>query len=83
MYDLPGAWKISAAHRNNPGTTPISMAHIGNRSILLEKDGLSDSCRCLLQVHSGEETAQFNLCSHVHRIVYDCHRVGSTLFNQE
>ena len=53
------------------GTTPISMAHIGNRFILLEKDGLSDSCTCLLQVHSGQEIAQFH------------HRVGSTSCNQE
>ena len=65
------------------GTTPISMAHIGNRSIPLEKDGLSDSRRCLLQVHFGEKIAQFHLCSHVHRIVYDYHRVGSTSYNQE
>ena len=64
-------------------TTPVSMAHIGNRFILLEKDGLSDSQRCLLQVHSGEEIAQFHLCSCVHRIVYDCHRVGFTSYNQE
>ena len=49
VYDLPGIWKISAAHRNHPGTTPISMAHTSSRFILLEKDGLSDSCRCLLQ----------------------------------
>ena len=83
VYDLPGVWKISAAHRNYPETTSISMAHIGNRFILLEKDGLSDSCRCLLKVHSGEEIAQFQLCSHVNRIVCDCHRVGSTSYNQE
>ena len=59
MYDLPGVWKISATHRNYPGTTPISMANIGNRFVLLEMDGLSDSFRCLLQVHSGEEIANF------------------------
>ena len=37
------------------GTTqelpPISMAHIGNRFILLEKDGLPGSYRCVLQIH--------------------------------
>ena len=37
MYDLPGVWKISATDRNYPGTTPISMAHIGDRFILLER----------------------------------------------
>ena len=65
------------------GTTPISTAHIGNRFVLLEKNRLSDSCRCLLQVHSCEEIAQFHLCSHVHKIVYDCHRVWFTPHNQE
>ena len=76
-------WKISATHRNYPGATPISMAHIGNRFVLLEKDGPSDSCRHLLQVHTSEEIAQFHLCSCVHRTVYDCHRVGFTSYNQE
>ena len=51
------------------------MAHIGNRLVLLEKDGLSDSCR-FLKVHFGEKITQFYLCSCVHRIIYDCHRVG-------
>ena len=40
MYDLPGVWKLSATHRENPRATPISMVHICNRFILLEKDGL-------------------------------------------
>ena len=76
MYDLPGIWKISATHRHNLRTAPISMAHIGNRFVLLEKDGLSDSCRCLLKVHHSEEIAKFYLCSHVHRAIYDCHRIS-------
>ena len=42
VYDLPGVWKVSATHRSYPGATPISMAHIGDRFILLEKNGLSD-----------------------------------------
>ena len=54
-YDLLGVWRVSATHRSYPRVTPISMAHIGNRFILLEKDGLSDSCRCLFQVHHSEE----------------------------
>ena len=37
--------------RYNPRTNPISMAHIGNRFVLLEKNGLSDSCRDILKVH--------------------------------
>ena len=83
MYDLPGVWKVSVTHRYNPGTTPISMAHIGNRFILLEKDGLPDSCRCILQIYFGEEIAKFHLCSHVHRTIYDCHRIRSTSYNQK
>ena len=61
---------------NYPGATPISMAHTGDRFVLLEKNGLFDSCICLFQVHPSEEIAQFYLCSLVHRIFYDCHRVG-------
>ena len=83
VYDLPGVWKVSAAHRDNPRATPISMAYIGNRFILLEKDGLSDSCRCLLKVHHSEEIAQFVLCSHVLRTIYDCHRIRLTPYNQK
>ena len=49
----------SATYRSHPGATPISMAHIGNRFVLLEKNGLSDSCRCF-QVHPSEEIAQFH-----------------------
>ena len=63
------------------GATPISMAHTGDRFVLLEKNGLSDSCRCLFQVHPSEEIAQYYLCSCVHRIVYDCHWVGFSSYN--
>ena len=74
MYDLQRIWKVSAAHRDNPRTTPISIAHIGNRFILLEKDGLPESCRCILQIHFGEEIAKCHLYSNVHGSIYDCHR---------
>ena len=37
VYDLPGVWKVSATHRSYPGATPISMTHIGDRLVLLEK----------------------------------------------
>ena len=65
------------------GTVPISMAHIGKRFVLLEKNGLSDSCRCLLKVHHSEGIAKFHLCSHVHRTIYDCHRIRPTSHNQK
>ena len=54
------------------------MAHIGNRFILLEKDGLSDSRRCIFQINFGEEIAQFHLRSCVHGTIYDCHRIRFT-----
>ena len=83
VYDLPGVWKVSATHRHNPRTVPISMAHIGNGFVLLEKDGFSDSCRFLLKVHHSEEIAKFHLCSCVHRTIYDCHRIRPTSYNQK
>ena len=46
---------------------------IGNRFVLLEKNGLSDSCGCLFQVHHSEEIAELYFHSPVHRTVYDCH----------
>ena len=78
MYHLPGVWKVSATHMDNPRATPISMAYIGNRFILLEKDELSDSCRCIFQIHFGEEIAQLHFCSCVHITIYDCHRIRFT-----
>ena len=59
------------------------MADTGNRYFLLEKNGLSDSHRCLFLVHHSEEIAQFHPCSHVHRIVYVCQRAGFASCNQE
>ena len=41
--------EISATHGSYPGATPIFMAHISDRFVLLEKNGLSDSCKCLFQ----------------------------------
>ena len=35
MYHLPRAWKIPIHHWNHPGTSTTSMAHIGNRYLLL------------------------------------------------
>ena len=49
MCNLPGVWKVSATHRHYPGTAPFPMAHVGNRFVLLEKNGLSDSGRCILK----------------------------------
>ena len=78
VCNLPGVWKVSATYRHCPGTAPFPMAHIGNRFVLLEKNGLSDSGRCILKVHHSEEIAKFYLCSHVHRAIYDCHRIRPT-----
>ena len=46
---MPGVWKVTANHGHYPGTTSFSMAHIGNRHVLLEKNGLCDSGRCILK----------------------------------
>ena len=64
VYDLSGIQQVTANHRNYPRGTTVSMAYTGNRFILLEKNGLSHSHRCLLKVHHSEETAKFNICSH-------------------
>ena len=37
VYDLAGVWKVSASHRNYQRATPISIAHTGNRFVLLER----------------------------------------------
>ena len=83
MHNLPGTWKVPATHRHYPGTTPFSMAHTGNRLVLLEKNGLSDSGRCILKVHHSEEITKFHLCSHVYRVIYDCHRTRLTPHESE
>ena len=43
MHHLPRAWKIPIHHWNHSGTSTVSMAHIGNRYLLLEENGLSHS----------------------------------------
>ena len=59
------------------------MAYIGNRFVLLEKNGLSDSGRCILKLHHIEEIVKFYLCSHVHRTIYDFHRIRPVPHNQK
>ena len=78
VYHMPGVWKVSANHSDYPGTATFPMAHIGNRHVLLEKNGLSDSSRCILKIHHSEEIAKFHLCSCLHRTVYDCNRIRPT-----
>ena len=81
VYHMPGVWKVTANHRHYPGTASFPMAHIGNRYVLLEKNGLSDSGRCILKVHHSEETTKFHLISHVNRAIYDCNRIRPTPHN--
>ena len=40
---MPRAWKITINHWNHSGTSTISIAHTGNRYLLLEENGLSHS----------------------------------------
>ena len=81
VYNMPGVWEVSANHRHYPGTASFPMAHIGNRHVLLEKNGLSDSGRCILKVHHSEEITKFHLSSHVHRAFHDCNRIRPTPHN--
>ena len=46
---MPGTWKVTTSHRHYSGTAFFPMAHIGDRYVLLEKNGLSNSSRCLLK----------------------------------
>ena len=78
---MPGVWKVTANHRHNPETTTFPMAHIGDRYILLEKNGLSDSGRCILKIPHGKEIAKFHLSSSVHRAIYDHNRIRPTPHN--
>ena len=80
-YNMPGVWKVTANHRHYQGTASFPMAHIGNRYVLLEKNGLSDSGRFILKIHHSEEITKFHLCSHVQRAIYDCNRIRPTLHN--
>ena len=50
MYRLPRTWKIPIHHWNHSRTSTISMAHTGNRYLLLEENGLSHSHLCILKV---------------------------------
>ena len=47
---MPGTWKVTTNHRHYSGTASFPMAHIGDRYVLLEKNGLSDGSRCLLKI---------------------------------
>ena len=81
VYHMPGVWKVTTNHRHYPGTAPFPMAHIGDRHVLLEKNGLSDSSRCILKIHHSEEIAKFHLSSCVHRTICDCNRIRPTPHN--
>ena len=55
MHHLPRAWKIPIHHWNYSGTSTLSMAHFGNRYLLLDESGLSHSRRCILKIVPSEE----------------------------
>ena len=81
MYHMPGVWKVTTNHIHYSGAASFPMAHIGDRHVLLEKNGLSDSSRCILKMHHSEEIAKFHLNSCVHRTIYDCNRIRPTPHN--
>ena len=63
--------KVTTNHRHYSGTASFPMTHTGDRYILVEKNGLSNSSRCLLKIHHSEETTKFHLYSCLHRATYD------------
>ena len=50
VYHMPGTWKVTTNHKYYSGTASFPVAHIGDRYVLLEKNGLSNSSRCLLKI---------------------------------
>ena len=47
---MPGTWKVTTNHRHYSEMASFPMAHIGDKYVLLEKNGLSNSSRCLLKL---------------------------------
>ena len=70
--------QVTTNHRHYSGTASFPMAHTGDRYVLLEKNGLSDSSRCILKIHHSEEIAKLHLSSHLHRDIYGCNRIRPT-----
>ena len=75
VYHMPGTWKVTTNHRHYSGTASFPMAHIGSRYVLLKKNELSNSSRCLLKILSSEDIAKFYICSHLCRTIHDCNRI--------
>ena len=75
---MPGVWKVTTNHRHYPGTASFPMAHICDRYVSLEKNGLSDNGICILKVYHSEEIAKFHLSSCVHRTIHDCNRISDS-----
>ena len=78
VHHMPGTWEITANHWYYSGTSPFPMAHIGDRHILLEKNGLSNSSRRLLKILTSEEIGKFYICSHLCRTSHHCNRIRPT-----
>ena len=83
MYNMPRTWEITTNHWYYPGTSPFSMAHIGDRHNLLEKNGLPNMSRCLLKILPIEEIGQFYICSCLCRTSHHCNRIRLTPHHQE
>ena len=52
---MPRTWEITTNHWYYSRTSTFSMAHTGNRYILVEENGLSHSCLCILKILPSEE----------------------------
>ena len=83
VYHMPGTWEITTNHWYYSRTSPFPMAHIGDRHILLEKNGLSNSSRHLLKILPSEKIGQLYICSHLCRTSHHCNRIKPTPHYQE
>ena len=83
MYNMPGTWEITTNHWYYSRTSTFPMTHIGNRYILLEKNGLSNSSWCIFKILLSEETGQLYICSHLCRTSHHCNRIRLTPHHQE
>ena len=83
VHHMPGTWKVTTNHRDYSGASSFPMAHIGNRHILLEKNGLSNSSRCLLKTLPSEEIGKFYICSCLCKTSYNCNKIRPSPHYQE
>ena len=80
---MPGTWKVTTNQKHYSGTASFSMAHIGNRYVLLEKNGLSNRAdvfsKCFI-VRKLPDSTSAAICRKLSMIVTELgmpHIIGS------